>query len=256
MACHTGRQSGGSIDTSTADFSNVSFINSHYLAAGGTVFTATGYEYTGRDYSNPSSYLHDKIGSANAPGTGTNGPCVGCHMSTPEKHLFRPVSKDDSGTITAITSTACATCHAGGYSLTPADLEEENALLGDAKAALDAQLQMRGFYFYAANPYFFTAPYVVGGTNTAVKNWLTNGDSSTGKPNMGAAFNYNLLVHDPGAYTHNRYYTKRLIYDAIDWLDDDNLNSSVSATLNALPDSTTYKQGAITYLLTTTGERP
>jgi len=256
MACHTGRESGDSIKASTADFSNVSFINSHYLAAGGTVFTATGYEYTGRDYSNPSSYLHDKVGSSNAPGTGTNGPCVGCHMGTPDKHLFLPVAKDDSGIITAITSTACATCHAGGYSLTPADLEEENTLLSDAKAALDAQLQKRGFYFYPAHPYFYTAPYVVGGTNTGVKNWLTNSDPATGKSNMGAAFNYNLLVHDPGAYTHNRYYTKRLIYDAIDWLDDDNLNSSVSSTLNALPDSTTYKQGAITYVLSTTGQRP
>lgn len=123
-------------------------------------------------------------------------------------------------------------------------------------AALDAQLQKRGFYFYPANPYFYTAPYVPGGTNTAVKNWLTNSDPATGKPNMGAAFNYNLIIHDPGAYAHNRYYIKRLIYDSIDWLDDNNLNSSVSATLNALPDSTTYKQNAITYLLGTTGQRP
>ena len=67
---------------------------------------------------------------------------------------------------------------------------------------------------------------------------------------MGAAFNYNVLEHDPGAFAHNRYYSKRLIYDAIDWLDGNTLNDSVSATLNAL-DATDhpYKATAISYLL-------
>jgi len=66
---------------------------------------------------------------------------------------------------------------------------------------------------------------------------------------MGAAFNYNLLKHDPGAFAHNSNYVKRLIYDSIDWLDDNQLNHSAGVTLNALPDSTTFKAGAITYLL-------
>ncbi len=48
---------------------------------------------------------------------------------------------------------------------------------------------------------------------------------------MGAAFNFNLLEHDPGAYAHNRIYTKRLIYDSIDWVDDGIMNYSVGATL-------------------------
>lgn len=43
---------------------------------------------------------------------------------------------------------------------------------------------------------------------------------------MDTAFNYNLLYHEPGAYAHNRYYTKRLIFDSIDWLDNNNLDGT------------------------------
>ena len=103
---------------------------------------------------------------------------------------------------------------------------------------------------------------MAGGTNTAAKNWLSTGDSdktgaTTGKHNMGAAFNYNLLEHDPGAYAHNRYYAKRLIYDSIDWLDDNIINNSVSATLDSATHAgKTYQTGAKSYILSSTGGRP
>jgi hypothetical protein len=67
---------------------------------------------------------------------------------------------------------------------------------------------------------------------------------------MGAAFNFNLLVHDPGAFVHNRMYVKRLIYDSIDWVDDGIMNYSVGATLDALnPATNAYKAEAMTYVL-------
>jgi hypothetical protein len=317
------------------NFTNLSFINSHYLTAGGTVFTATGYEYSTKSYANPASYKHDQIGTAGAPGTGTAGPCAGCHMSAPESHLFLPVTRDASGTITAVTSPVCSTasCHPGGEALgmSPSMLENQKALLHDALEALLRQLDVRGYYFRNAHPYFYV-PRVTAGTvaitsntatvtgtgttwlsagivigasgdqfkvnlegtyytiasvdsdtqltlsaaytgptvttatysiirTTGVTSWLTTGDAdttgaTTGKNNMGAAFNYNLLEHDPGAFAHNRYYSKRLIYDAIDWLDDNILNDSVSATLNALNATEhPYKANAISYLLVS-GGRP
>lgn len=262
LLCHTGRENGDSIAKKVGDFSNLSFINSHYLTGGGTVFTVTGYEYTGLDYTNPSSYMHDKIGLSTAPvsGTGTNGPCAGCHMSSSEKHLFMPVAKDSGGTITSVTSTVCAKCH--GSAMTAAALVEQETLLEEALEALSVQLQQRGFYFYNAHPYFYTAAYVAGGTNTAQKNWLSTGDSdktgaTTGKKNMGAAFNYNLLEHDPGAYAHNRYYAKRLIYDSIDWLDDNIINNSVSATLDSATHAgKTYQAGAKSYILSGDTQNP
>lgn len=102
LACHTGLESGESIKAlnaagmPTVDFNNYSFINSHYLTGGGTVFAATGYEFDGRSYVNPTSYQHNQIGMSDFRSTGTNGPCVGCHMSQPNgngDHLYLPVSR-------------------------------------------------------------------------------------------------------------------------------------------------------------------
>jgi hypothetical protein len=348
MGCHTGRESGESIKQlnvqggmPSANFGNLSFINSHYLTAGGTLFTATGYEYTGKNYGNPTSYKHDKIGSAAAPGTGISGPCAGCHMSATESHLFLPVTRDVNGVITAITSPACSICHPSdpsgeALSLSASVLENQKTLLHDSLEALLRQLDARGYYFRNAHPYFYQVRYITGtvsatnnnatvtGTGTTwttagivttgssrdqfkvnldgtyyavsavvsdteltlattytgstvanvtysiiksgsangIRNWLTSGDtqadgSVTGKNNMGAAFNYNLLEHDPGAFAHNRYYTRRLIYDAIDWLDDNSLNDSVQTTLNALNATDhPYKANAIAYILNSLGGRP
>jgi len=257
MACHTGRENGDSVKKKTGNWSTLSFINSHYLTAGGTVFTVTGYEYALQDYSNPARpaypfrYEHDKIGldPAIAPGTGTDkGPCVGCHMSAAERHIFLPVRKDPGGVITAITCPACANCHSGAYSLTPAILEAEKGYFNVALEALKAELATRGYNFISDSPYF---------TN---RNWLSPGDVDTtgntsGKNNMGAAFNYNLLVHDPGAFAHNRYYVKRLIYDSIDWLDDNILNGSVAAAINSLGALTAQQRAdALSYL--NNGVRP
>jgi hypothetical protein len=224
----------------------------------------------------------------------------------PEKHLFLPVTRDGSGTITSVDSTVCAVCHPGGEALamSPAMLEAEKAGLASALKALQDKLDAKGIYFYASHPYFFrlrtdtgtatvtngsatvtaagvdwtaagvaandlfrvdsdgmfykitsidsttqitlSAPYegstaagtaytiIRGGSSGAVKDW-TDGDNdasgaTSGKNNMGAAFNYNLLEHDPGAFAHNRYYAKRLIFDSIDWLDDGTMNESVDLT--------------------------
>ncbi len=43
---------------------------------------------------------------------------------------------------------------------------------------------------------------------------------------MDAGFNYNMLYHGPGANAHNRYFTKRLIFDSIDWLDNNTLDGT------------------------------
>lgn len=352
MACHTGRQNGDSIkNLNTAgmpalNFSNQSFINSHYLAAGGTVFTATGYEFGSRIYDSPMLYMHSKIGTSGAPGTGSNGPCVGCHMSfTPEKHLFLPVTKlsttDD--TAVAVTSTVCSSCHTGGDALPMSKemLEEQKGLLRESMEALKHQLDKRGYYFREAHPYFYklrsvgaatvvgppsttitysatytsgtitngsnpdyfrfdgdgtyykissvvssgttgtitlsttytgsltTGAYTLiqsGSTSGGIKSWLTTTTpfypsaavdadttgATTGKNNMGAAFNFNMIEHDPGAFAHNRFYAKRLIYDAIDWLDDNQMNYSVGNTLTTLCSATTpptWCEGAKTYLL-------
>jgi hypothetical protein len=67
---------------------------------------------------------------------------------------------------------------------------------------------------------------------------------------MGAVFNYMLLSKEPGAWAHNDYYARRLIYDSIDYIDNGLLDSSVEATINSLTGLTsTQMTNAINYLL-------
>lgn len=255
LTCHIGREAGASIQYSTSNFTNRSFINSHYLTAGGIVFGKIGYEYAGRSYVKPAFYQHDLVGAASGAGT-ADGPCVGCHMKTTTSHKFQPVAKDGNGVITAITSTACATCHTGGFALTAADLEAEKAGLKAATEALEAVLRVINVHFYEAHPYFYNAQYVVGGVNTGVTNWVKFDPvalgltaNEVGKRTMGAAFNLNTIKHDPGAYAHNRFYTKRLIYDSIDWANDGLLDNDVEASINATSLTAGEKAEAIDYLL-------
>ena len=60
--------------------------------------------------------------------------------------------------------------------------------------------------------------------------------NESGQRNLGAAFNYNLFAHDPGGFAHNATYVKQVVFDSIDWLDDNvlPLNGSVVAAINAL----------------------
>lgn len=285
LACHTGRESGDSIKAKVGTFDNLSFINSHYLTAGGTVFGITGYEYAGRDYAPVrlagagNGDKHDLIGRglttvAAVDTNYKNGPCVGCHMDSRDKddvnvkrtHTFGPYTQY-SPTDNLALNPVCVYCHptrgAGSNSFllwlgddaTAATFQgtTHKARYQAALEALRVVLGTKGFYFGESHPYFFKTPDNTASAN-AVKNWLSAGDTdttgnTTGKNNMGAAFNYNLLKHDPGGVAHNRRYTRRLIYDAIDWADDDNLNYSVATTINALDDATVYKASAIAYIL-------
>jgi hypothetical protein len=267
LACHTGQETGDSIKLSTDPGTNLSFINSHYLTAGGQVFAKTGYTYAGRNYANVSFFKHDKIGTTQASGTGNSGPCVGCHMSSPNKHLFTNISSNTSGVIAKITSTMCVNCHSGQYALTPDVLIEEEEGYNAALDALAAVLGPKGIlYLGDTYPYFFNDNNPTNGILDAAEISRTNGfknwagvypSPAIWQDAMGAAFNLNLLGHDPGGYAHNSFYSKRLIYDSIDYIDDGILNYSVGATLDAA--SETVAKAYLLYNGTTTGtsaERP
>jgi len=267
LACHIGVESGDSVKANTGNFDNLSFVNSHYLTAGATLFGVSGYQYAGRDYTIPPTDTHDKIGrgltgNATVDTNYRNGPCVGCHMDSRNQanlnlkrsHTFSNYTQYADNDLAL--NPVCVNCHTTrgqgsnsavtwiGDDATAATLQgtTHKARYQAALEALDVQLAAKGFVFTTGYPYF------------ANKNWLSPGDTdktgnTTGKNNMGAAFNYNLMIHDPGGVAHNRRYTRRLIYDSIDWLDDGTLNYSVSTTLNALDNSTVYKASAISYLL-------
>jgi hypothetical protein len=233
LSCHVGREIGQIIKelanpvktenkvitpSGAYNFANAGFENSHYLTAGATIFKTSGFENrSSQYYDNPSRYAHDQVGVANFNNTGTSGPCITCHMQ-PNNHTFLPFAKDNAGNPTALTSTTCnnALCHNGDMAV--AKIEHEKELFNAALEALKFEIQEKvKVYFNNASPYFFSnSSFTI-----PAKNWVTG--VGTGARNMGAAFNYNLLYHDFGAFAHNRYYAKRLIYDSISWLFDNNV---------------------------------
>jgi trimeric autotransporter adhesin len=218
MSCHSGRNNGKSIQVKVgvADFANLPFISPHYLAAGSTLHGTGGYHFPGATYAFYSSNSHRQVGLGNLAGTGAVGPCVSCHMSAPERHLFRPLVTDAAGQVTGTSSIVCVDCHSGSLGI--AKLNAEKSDLRNALAVLKAMLASKGFVYTPTYPYF---------TNT---NW---GSGQSGANVMGAAFNYVLLISEPGAYAHNAQYAKQLVLDSIDYLDNGQLDDSI--TVLALP---------------------
>lgn len=251
MSCHLGRETGDVIKNDQDADGVRGFVNSHYLSAGGQLFGKSGYQFTGLSYANPSYFAHDKIGTAAQPGTGTNGPCVGCHMTTSNGHQFTNVTKNaTTGAITALTSSACIKCHDGtnGPALAAGNdatvinfLNEEEHGYKAALEELRLSLNAKGVFWANSNPYFFKDtngngiidPGVENVRANAFTNWASVYGLALWKDTMGAAFNLNLLIHDPGGYAHNRIYSKRLIYDAIDFIEDGAMNGSIARTMTA-----------------------
>jgi mono/diheme cytochrome c family protein len=281
IPCHAGRESGDSIKNSASDFSNTSFKNSHYLAASGIIFSKNGYHYDNRNYDSnikndgtANSFRHDDLGvgptgvaAADAYISANNlnsaGPCVVCHLTSEKlgvktSHRFSPFTEYAVGDNAL--NPVCVTCHStrgAGSNAKVAWFEGQWKVRIDA--ALDAlkdQMALKGIYYNASYPYFYKDPNGDGTLSpdevisaNGYKTWDLAYGAGTGKNTMGTAFNYNLLLREPGAVAHNRYYSRRLIYDAIDWLDDGAMNYSVFATLNALGPDKTYKADAITFLI-------
>jgi hypothetical protein len=163
LPCHTGRQSGDTIKNLNVgavtawDFSNSSIISNHNFQTGGMMFRGAGYHYDGRDYPSPSQFMHDKVGTPNSvPATGTKGPCITCHMTSPDgssNHLFALISSTTTTvngvariSVTSSPFGICATCH-GTNVVAMLDLltQSKNNFI-DAQSALARAMEMVGIY--------------------------------------------------------------------------------------------------------------
>ncbi|MEI6214197.1 MAG: hypothetical protein WCP10_08835 [Desulfuromonadales bacterium] len=248
VACHVGREVGELIRITSpfTNFSSIGFINSHYLTAGATIFRAGGFHfYTSQaKYANKPFYLHDQIGIADKNKTGNDGPCITCHIGQDgeyKRHTFLPTDRTGS-----LVAKACVKCHDPATSpsssaMNGTVIEEERAGFNAALAVLAKSLKDKGIVFTDGYPYFGTSA-------SPLKNWrkFTGGYGSglvpaagniqAGALTMGAAFNLNMLVHDYGAFAHNRFYVKRLIYDAIDWIQDGVMGNGIEAGVASLKD--------------------
>jgi len=216
---------------------NASFVNSHYLSAGGQVFTVSGYEFGGRSYTNIAEYRHDKIGT---PATRQLPPYVDTARTGPVSAAICPSEQERQPSVPAgepkhdndrpdnrHASEVCFNCHGPSSTLILDLVEEQRRQFGASLEALQDQIELKlGYRFAPYSPYWYRTPYVDPKAsctdNQPVRNWQTNGAenaptgtydpynsssctykgavmvSGTGQNNMGAAFNFNLLEHDPG----------------------------------------------------------
>jgi len=240
VACHSGRGAGSMIYDAVAqgmDFTNTNSPSAHDRPSALNLFQTGGYEFTGRSYAN-TTLAHVKVGMGNFNGTGTSGPCVTCHMESPNSHSFLPVTFDSTGAVNTIISNYCKNCH--------------NGVTARAFTILDYNNQKKGF---AAALAVLNA--IRSGKTASLANKNTNYNSTYpggGANTMGALFNYSFLSQETGAFAHNPLYAKRLIWDSIDWLDNGVLDNDVVAAINALPTSSTVtsatKAAAIGWLTT------
>ncbi|MDD2270848.1 MAG: cytochrome C [Desulfuromonadaceae bacterium] len=277
VACHSGLAGGETVTALTdAEMNNVSFKNSHYMAAAGLMYVKNGFtafidpstaigtstygaSMTSTEDGGALSSTHRKLGTAamatdshvGGQGLVSGGPCITCHMS--EKH--HTLEMDAS----AFNNT-CVKCHdeEGGVPLTAANfktifIEEQAVPFQDALTLALSVLKTNYNISYnqAAYPYFFDDALLP--TVGAVKDWTRGGTLSAAeaKKLMGACFNINVLMRDPAAYVHARTYTRRLLYDSIDFLDNKTIDmSTVTTAVATFP--LVYVKGATATDVTTT----
>ncbi|MDF1536484.1 MAG: hypothetical protein P1S46_08300 [bacterium] len=219
--CHQGRQDGSHValdaskydpammETSTypsymtSTRSNpVVFRNMHYLASAAVLYAEKGYEYAGSEYSG--EHIHAALG------------CVRCHMAeepgTEEVggHTFHMAHGSTEAT------TYCTPCHPSMAAIdnpwgTGTDAANDVAymltvLLNDAIEAYDSPDDAdttAQVYFTESYPYF-------------ILNESAGGNTSQGwdPPLAEAAFNWQFIKKDPGAYAHNWKYAVQLLHDS------------------------------------------
>ncbi|WP_417417893.1 polyheme membrane-associated cytochrome C [Hoeflea sp.] len=217
MVCHQGRESSDSVNAAIAGAEDdtingdLGFINVHYAASGATLFGGAvrgGYQYEGKTYAERFAHVPDF------------NTCTTCH----DPHTTKVVAIDQ-----------CVACHKGAETMrdiriTPADIDGD----GDAKEGISAEISTlheklgEAIQLYAkdvigkpvaydahAYPYFFND---LNGNGTADPDEakFPNSYKSWTPRLLRAAYNYQFLAKEPGAYAHNPRYAIQLAYDSLE----------------------------------------
>lgn len=215
LQCHQGRESTVSVNRTISTSGagddeiseRISFRNPHYFAAGATLMGSESqgaYEYAGQTYNGRNKHV-----------TGFD-TCIGCHDS----HAL------------AVKVEACGTCHQGTKTtedlmkirITPVDFDGDgNATEGLAEEvstmeeALYTAIQAYAteneapiVYDSHAYPYFFADANANGTLDEGEA-----GYASWTPRLLRAAFNFQWVQKDPGAYAHNGEYILQILYDSL-----------------------------------------
>ncbi len=230
MTCHQGRASTFSVNEAVAGMADdtvvpeLEFINIHYRAAGATLMGTLargGYEYAGRSYASqrrhPAPFnscischeLHTVAPRAE--------PCAACHDGVTDRKSLAGIRKSK-------------TDHDGDGDLAEGIAAEVAELHGRLLAAIQAYgTDVAGKpigYDAHAHPYFFND---LDGSGSIEEGEATapNKYASWTPRLLRAAYNYQFVAKDPGAYAHNAPYVLQLLHDSLADLPGDNLRGAV-----------------------------
>jgi hypothetical protein len=217
--CHQGRSSTASVNQAVAglgpdEVAELRFINVHYFAAGATLFgneVQGAYQYDGQEYLGRNEHVQ---GFQN---------CTDCHNT----HEL------------TVKVESCSACHPMVESeadvtkirIDPTDYDgdgnTEEGIAGEVQTMADALYAAMQTYaadtagtpiLYNGNmyPYFFAD---ANGNGTVDED---EGSYSTWTPTLlKAAYNYQYVQKDPGAFAHNAKYVMQFLYDGISDLGGD-----------------------------------
>jgi hypothetical protein len=228
--CHQGRSSTESVTAATAALQDdqvsgdLGFINVHYRAAAATQMGSSargGFQYEGKTYDGPFGHVPDL------------NSCVTCH----NPHTTEPVAM-----------TVCATCHANATNFsdirtTTVDIDGD----GDVKEGIAKEISaiherlLAAIQLYAketnsapivydshAYPYFFADKDDDGAISEGEAAFPNRYQSWTPRL-LRAAYNYQYVAKDTGAFAHNPHYAIQLIHDSLE-----NLSEVVSVDMSTL----------------------
>ena len=217
MACHQGRQSGAGVDAAVAGMSSdavsdkLKFLNVHYRAAAATLWggkAKIGYEYAGIDYQGRTDHwknLNECVECHNPHALEVKvETCVRCHREVSDIRSLRAIrwSKPDydgdgnkregiSGEISTLHEKLLATMQAYAKKVSKPIAYEAHTY-----------------------PYFFYDTNTNGKADKAEAVFKNQYKSWTPRL-LKAAYNYQFVAKDMGAYAHNPRYVMQLLFDSM-----------------------------------------
>lgn len=218
MTCHQGRTSVMSVDQAVAGHGEddvvpeLEFINIHYRAAGATLMGSLargGYEYEGRSYASQRRHAAPFNTCITCHELHTvaprSEPCAACHDGVTDRDSLASIRKgtvdfDGNGDVTE------------GIAAEVAHLHEQ--LFTAIQAYAEAVSGVAIGYNDHAHPYFFN-DLDGNGTITEDEATAANKFASWTPRLLKAAYNYQFVAKDPGAYAHNAPYVLQLMHDSL-----------------------------------------
>jgi hypothetical protein len=217
ISCHQGRESKVSVDaaikssgaTDDTVSDKLSFKNPHYFAAGATLFgdDAKGaYEYDSQKYNGRNLHTPTMQTCTNCHDTHTQQvqlqKCAGCHTNITTLDDLKTITMDK----TAVDYNGDGKAEGIGQEIQGLEAPMYAAIQEYAKTKAGAAI----VYDANAYPYYYTDTNGNGKVDEGEKSY------STWTPRLlRAAYNYQWVQKDPGAFAHNGKYILQIMYDSL-----------------------------------------